>query len=216
MGLAAAIAANNTTMMTSCGRTHFIQRSVCSREAISSAIVPQLKYSLMSNPAVGRDPEATGAAPNSSFGDILSQFEQSHASPADSRGEGRAGTVIAVSGESVFVDIGMKIEGILPASEFRDKDGKIDIHTGDQVRVGITGRNEEGYYRLSKLKVQRPKDWAGLEKAFQEKRTIAGVVTAVVKGGLSVDIGVRERCRRDGKADRPGNHLQDHQGGCGR
>src|SRR5713226_5412485 len=146
VGLAAAIAANNTTMMTSCGRTHFIQRSVCSREAISSAIVPQLKYSLMSNPAVGRDPEATGAAPNSSFGDILSQFEQSHASPADSRGEGRAGTVIAVSGESVFVDIGMKIEGILPASEFRDKDGKIDIHTGDQVRVGITGRNEEGYY----------------------------------------------------------------------
>ena len=145
----------------------------------------------MSNPAVGRDPEATGAAPNSSFGDILSQFEQSHASPADSRGEGRAGTVIAVSGESVFVDIGMKIEGILPASEFRDKDGKIDIHAGDQVRVSITGRNEEGYYRLSKLKVQRPKDWAGLEKAFQEKRTIAGVVTAVVKGGLSVDIGVR-------------------------
>jgi len=164
---------------------------MCSREAISSAIVPQLKYSLMPNPAVGRDPEATGAEPNSTFGDILSQFEQSHASPADSRGEGRPGTVIGVSGDSVFVDIGMKIEGILPAAEFRDKDGKIDIHPGDQVRVGITGRNEEGYYKLSKLKVQRPKDWAGLEKAFQEKRTIAGVVSAVVKGGLSVDIGVR-------------------------
>ncbi len=57
--------------------------------------------------------------------------------------------------------------------------------------MGITGRNEEGYYRLSKLKVQRPKDWAGLEKAFQEKRAIAGVVSGVVKGGLSVDIGVR-------------------------
>jgi small subunit ribosomal protein S1 len=145
----------------------------------------------MSNPAVGRDPEATGTEPNSTFGDILSQFEQSHASPAEGRGEGRAGTVITVSGDSVLVDIGMKIEGILPASEFRDKDGKVDIHPGDQLRVGITGRNEEGYYRLSKLKVQRPKDWAGLEKAFQEKRTIAGVVSAVVKGGLSVDIGVR-------------------------
>ena len=175
----------------SCGRTHFIQRSVCSREAISSAIVPQLKYTLMSNPVVRRDSEAIGAEPNSTFGDILSQFEQSHASPADSRGEGRAGTVIAVSGESVFVDIGMKIEGIVPASEFRDKDGNVDIHPGDHLRVGITGRNEEGYYRLSKLKVQRPKDWAGLEKAFQEKRVIAGVVSAVVKGGLSVDIGVR-------------------------
>jgi len=145
----------------------------------------------MSNPVVGRDPEATGSEPNSTFGDILSQFEQSHATPADARGEGRAGTVIAVSGDSVFVDIGMKIEGILPASEFRDKDGNVDIHPGDHLRVGITGRNEEGYYRLSKLKVQRPKDWAGLEKAFQDKRVIAGVVSAVVKGGVSVDIGVR-------------------------
>ena len=145
----------------------------------------------MSNPVVGRDPEATGSEPNSTFGDILSQFERSHATPADARGEGRAGTVIAVSGDSVFVDIGMKIEGILPASEFRDKDGNVDIHPGDHLRVGITGRNEEGYYRLSKLKVQRPKDWAGLEKAFQDKRVIAGVVSAVVKGGVSVDIGVR-------------------------
>ena len=177
--------------MTSCGRTHFIHRSVSSLEAISSAIVAQLKDTLMSNPVVGRDPEATGSEPNSTFGDILSQFERSHATPADARGEGRAGTVIAVSGDSVFVDIGMKIEGILPASEFRDKDGNVDIHPGDHLRVGITGRNEEGYYRLSKLKVQRPKDWAGLEKAFQDKRVIAGVVSAVVKGGVSVDIGVR-------------------------
>jgi len=147
-------------------------------------------YSLMSNPAGRHDPEATGAEPNS-FGDILSQFEQAHASPDDGRGEGRPGTVIAVSGDVVFVDVGMKIEGILPIAEFRDKNGQIDIHPGDHLRVGINGRDEQGYYRLSKLKVQRPKDWAGLEKAFQEKRAIAGVVTAVVKGGLSVDIGVR-------------------------
>ena len=144
----------------------------------------------MPNPAVGRDPEATGAEPNS-FGDILSRFEQSHAAPAETRGEGRAGTVIAVSGDSVFVDVGLKIEGTLPVSEFRDKNGQIDIHPGDQLRVGINGRDEQGYYRLSKLKVQRPRDWAGLEKAFQEKRAIAGVVTAVIKGGLSVDVGVR-------------------------
>ena len=145
----------------------------------------------MSNPAVGRDPEAAGAEPSSSFGDILSQFEQAHASSAQPQGEGREGTVIAVSGDSVFVDIGLKIEGILPVSELRDKNGNVDIHPGDKLRVGITGRDAEGYYLLSKLKVQRPKDWAGLEKAFQEKRTIAGMVTAVVKGGLSVDVGVR-------------------------
>src|SRR5690242_6629045 len=145
----------------------------------------------MANPAVGRDPEATGAEQKSSFGDILTQFEQAHASPAKSHGDGRDGTVIAVTGDSVFVDIGMKIEGIVPAAEFRDKNGAVAVQPGDKLRVGITGRNEEGYYRLSKLKVQRPKDWAGLEKAFQEKRSIAGVVSAVIKGGVSVDVGVR-------------------------
>ncbi len=145
----------------------------------------------MANPVVGRDPEATGAEQKSSFGDILTQFEQAHASPAKSHGDGREGSVIAVTGDSVFVDIGMKIEGIVPAAEFRDKSGVVAIQPGDKLRVAITGRNDEGYYLLSKLKVQRPKDWAGLEKAFQEKRAIAGVVSGVVKGGLSVDIGVR-------------------------
>jgi small subunit ribosomal protein S1 len=139
----------------------------------------------MPNPVVSRHPEASGADSDASFGDILSQFEQAHASHtvADS---GREGIVIAVTGDSVLVDIGLKIEGVLPASEFRE-----GVHPGDKLRVAISGRNEEGYYRLSKLKVQRPRDWSGLEKAFQEKRAIAGVVSGVVKGGLSVDVGVR-------------------------
>jgi len=140
----------------------------------------------MPNPVVSRDPEATGTAPDSSFGDILSQFEQAHASPEQADNTGREGTVIAVTGDSVLVDIGWKIEGVLPLSEFRE-----GIHPGDKLRVGINGRNEEGYYRLSKLNVRRPKDWSGLEKAFQEKRAIAGVVSSAVKGGLSVDVGVR-------------------------
>ena len=140
----------------------------------------------MPNPAVSRDPEATGTAPDSSFGDILSQFEQAHASSAQPDNSGRDGTVIAVTADSVLVDIGLKIEGILPVSEFPE-----GIQPGDKLRVGINGRNEEGYYRLSKLKVQRPRDWSGLEKAFQEKRSIAGVVSSAVKGGLSVDVGVR-------------------------
>jgi len=139
----------------------------------------------MPNPVVSRHPEASGADSDASFGDILSQFEQAHASHTEAD-SGREGIVIAVTGDSVLVDIGLKIEGVLPASEFHE-----GIRPGDKLRVGINGRNEEGYYRLSKLKVQRPKDWSGLEKAFQEKRAIAGVVSGVVKGGLSVDVGVR-------------------------
>src|SRR5579862_5927355 len=139
----------------------------------------------MPNPVMSRNPEASGADSDSSFGDILSQFEQEHA-PRGEADSGREGVVIAIKGDSVLVDIGLKIEGVIPASEFRE-----GVHPGDKLRVGVNGRNEEGYYRLSKLKVQRPKDWSGLEKAFQEKRSIAGVVTGAIKGGLSVDVGVR-------------------------
>src|SRR5215467_9664674 len=193
-GRVAVKTANSTRSTTSCERTHRIQRSLDSGSA-KSLSYPRLcqneSKGLMSNPVVRRDPEATGAEPNSSFGDILNQFEQAHASPGMTRGDGREGTVIAVTGDSVFVDIGMKIEGIVPTSEFRDTSGAVAIQPGDKLRVAITGRNDEGYYRLSKLKVQRPKDWGGLEKAFQEKRAIAGVVSGLVKGGLNVDVGVR-------------------------
>ena len=62
---------------------------------------------------------------------------------------------------------------------------------GDKVQVTIKGRDPEGYYELTRGKVERPTDWASLEKAFAEKAIIVGTVTGVVKGGLSVDIGVR-------------------------
>jgi len=55
----------------------------------------------------------------------------------------------------------------------------------------VKGRDPEGYYELSRLKVELPKDWSALEQAFAEKTVILGTVTAVVKGGLSVDVGVR-------------------------
>src|ERR1017187_6068727 len=57
--------------------------------------------------------------------------------------------------------------------------------------VSIKGRGPEGYYELSRLKVERPKDWSSLEKAFADKVAIMGVISAVVKGGVSVDVGVR-------------------------
>ncbi|PYT31686.1 MAG: 30S ribosomal protein S1 [Acidobacteria bacterium] len=145
----------------------------------------------MNNSTARRDPDATGVESQSSFGELLSQYEQSHRAAPGGGNSAREGTIIAISGDSIFVDIGLKTEGILPAAELRDKAGSITLSRGDKVHVGITGRDQEGYYLLSRLKVQRPKDWASLEKAFAEKRTIAGTVTGVVKGGLSVDVGVR-------------------------
>ncbi len=124
-----------------------------------------------------------------SFDKILLQYEQTHSrrSPDDSRQI--SGTVIAVSADSVFVDIGYKTEGVLPLALFQSANETIE--PGAKLLVSVKGRNEEGYYELSRLRVEQPKDWTSLEQSFADRSVIAGTVTAVVKGGLSVDVGVR-------------------------
>lgn len=126
-----------------------------------------------------------------SFGDILSEYEQSH-SHRPGEGQGMAATVVALTPDNAVLDIGMKTEGVIPVSDLpRDDDGAPAVKPGDTLQVSIKGRNNEGYYQLSLIKVERPKDWSALEKAFAAKTPIGGVVTGVVKGGLSVDVGVR-------------------------
>src|SRR5712692_2618926 len=124
-----------------------------------------------------------------SFKDILSQFEQSKSRKPGEAGQGREGTVISVTVDSVLVDFGFKTEGILPLATFQNA-GET-VQPGDKLLVSVKGRDPEGYYELTRGKVERPKDWASLEKAFADKETIVGTVTGVVKGGLSVDVGVR-------------------------
>lgn len=141
----------------------------------------------MSNPNIPESQPTTD--PNESFDEIFSQYEQSHSRSIEEGGKGLEGTVIAVSSESVFLDIGLKTEGILPLAAFQNA-GEM-VKPGDKLRVTIKGRDPEGYYELSRSRVERPRDWSALEKAFADKATIVGTVTGVVKGGLSVDVGVR-------------------------
>lgn len=134
----------------------------------------------------------TAPEQGASFGDILSEFEQAHTRKKDEEGQGIEATVVSVTPEAVLFDIGLKTEGIIPAADLRDEQGELPVRAGDKVFVARTGgRDQEGYYLLSKIHVERPKDWSGLQKAFDEKTAIAGTVSAVVKGGVSVDIGVR-------------------------
>jgi len=123
-----------------------------------------------------------------SFADLLSQFERSKPRQT-AQGQQITGTVIAVSADTVFVDIGFKSEGILPLSIFTGKDASVSI--GDKLPVSVKGRNPEGFYDLSRIRVEQPKDWEAMEKAFAEKAVIVGTVTAFVKGGLTVDVGLR-------------------------
>ena len=121
-----------------------------------------------------------------SFGDILSQFQKSHSRKTEGSRQLQA-TVLSVTDESVFFDIGYKSEGILPVAALQGETMK----AGDKVLVTVKGRDPDGFYELSRFKVERPTDWTAFEKAFADKSSILGTVTAVVKGGFSVDVGIR-------------------------
>jgi len=139
----------------------------------------------MSNPNIPESPVVS--EPSDSFGNILSQFEQNH---TVKRAEGtREGIVVSVSADSVVLDVGLKTEGVLPLAELQKH--RASVTPGDRLAVTIKGRDPEGYYELTLSKAARPTDWAALERAFANKTTIVGTVTGVVKGGLSVDVGVR-------------------------
>ncbi|HEV2213836.1 MAG TPA: 30S ribosomal protein S1 [Terracidiphilus sp.] len=125
--------------------------------------------------------------PVESFADLLRDFEKSHAHKSDGNARQIQATVLSVSPEQVFLDIGYKVEGVLPLAAF----GNQAVKPGDTVAVSVKGRNEEGYYELSRFRVAQPRDWSALEAAYAQKLPVVGTVTAVVKGGLSVDVGVR-------------------------
>src|SRR5690348_2268374 len=133
------------------------------------------------NPEIQATPETT-----ESFGDILSNFPKTHSRKTENTRQ-LEGTVIALTPEAVFFDIGFKSEGILPLAALQGE----TLKAGDKALVTVKGRDLDGYYELSRFKVERPMDWSALEKAFAERSAVLGTVTAQVKGGFSVDVGVR-------------------------
>ena len=151
------------------------------------------------------DPQEEGGGPaDSSFADILNEFESASraarpaAPAAKGKGKGkrpappsRRGTVVGVSSDYVLVDYGDKSEGMIPASDLLDAQGNLSVKRGDTFDVAITGFNPDGMATLSRVTGPRPRDWEGLTRAFENKEIIAGRVSAVVKGGLTVDVGTR-------------------------
>jgi small subunit ribosomal protein S1 len=127
--------------------------------------------------------------PEESFADLLSAFESSHSHKSEPGAKQLQGTVVSLSAEQVFLDIGYKTEGVLPRSAFENN--AEGLQPGDSFPVSVTGRNTEHYYELSRFKVAQPRDWSALEAAFADKTAVVGTVTELVKGGLRVDVGVR-------------------------
>jgi small subunit ribosomal protein S1 len=102
------------------------------------------------------------------------------------------GTAIAIEGDWVTVDVGYKAEGRINLREFRNEEGELTLAVGDSIDVYLGHMNEEdGELHLSKEKADLMKAWDEVAKAVENNETVSGQIIARVKGGLSVDIGVK-------------------------
>src|ERR1700757_3231986 len=119
---------------------------------------------------------------------IQMQDVMSKAMPDFREGSIIKGRILELRPREVLVDIGYKSEGAIPLSEFDDSE---DLQVGDEVEVLILRlENEEGSVILSKEKAAYRQNWEKIVKVFQGDGLIKGKVKAVVKGGLTVNIGV--------------------------
>lgn len=131
-------------------------------------------------------------APEEDFAALLRENDRDRAAAVDRSGGNKQidATVVAITADMVFLDIGYKVEGILPLGTFGDAPPDV----GDKVRVAVKGRDIDGYYQLTRQRSQgpaAPRDYSSLEEAFEAGGSVSGTVTGVVKGGLTVDIGMR-------------------------
>ena len=101
------------------------------------------------------------------------------------------GTVVKITDKHVVVDIGLKSEGLIPLDQVVDHNGTPKFNIGDQVEVVVEREESEGGYLVSYEKAQRNKIWDKLEEACNTKTPITGTVVSRVKGGLTVDIGIK-------------------------
>ncbi len=102
-----------------------------------------------------------------------------------------SGTVIKITDKHVVVDIGLKSEGLIPLEQVLDINGAPKFKAGDVVEVVVEREEAEGGYLVSYEKALRHKVWDKLEEAANTKTPVKGMVLGRVKGGLTVDIGIK-------------------------
>ena len=99
------------------------------------------------------------------------------------------GTVVSIDKDIVLVDAGLKSESAIPAEQFKNAEGELEIAIGDEVDVALDAV-EDGFGEtiLSREKAKRHEAWVELEKAYDDKATIKGVINGKVKGGFTVEV----------------------------
>jgi len=131
-----------------------------------------------------------GQKPADDMESLMDMYEESFKRFAE--GAVVTGRIISVDKDHVLVDIGYKSEGQIRTQEFMDEDGNLNANVGDPVDVMVEWwDDEEERVVLSKEKAAKVKVWEEIKKAYDEERTVEGVIINRVKGGFSVDIGVQ-------------------------
>jgi small subunit ribosomal protein S1 len=111
-----------------------------------------------------------------------------------------SGTVVKQTEKYLVVDVGLKSEGLVPLEQVLDHTGAVKFAPGDVIEVVIEREEPEGGYLVSFERAQRLRVWDTIEKAAADKTPMVGTVVSRVKGGVTVDIGL--------KAFLPGSQLE--------
>ena len=99
------------------------------------------------------------------------------------------GTVVSIDNGYVLVDAGLKSESSIPAEQFKNSAGELEVEVGDEVDVALDSVEDGfGETQLSREKAKRHEAWIELEKAYDDQATVLGVINGKVKGGFTVEI----------------------------
>ena len=116
-------------------------------------------------------------------------FEESIAAEQMQPGSIIHAKVVEIRDDFVIVNAGLKSEGVIPASQFKNEDGELEISEGDEVEVALDAVEDGfGETRLSREKAKRARTWNKLEEAFEQGEIVNGHLSGKVKGGFTVDI----------------------------
>ena len=154
--------------------------------------------------AAESEPATMATESGEDFSAALEAFEREQAAEAaavEAYGDKIvSSTVIKQTEKHLVVDVGLKSEGLVPLDQVTDHTGAVKFKPGDVIEVVIEREEPEGGYLVSYERAQRLRVWDSIEKAATEKTPVKGTVVSRVKGGLTVDIGI--------KAFLPGSQLE--------
>jgi small subunit ribosomal protein S1 len=170
----------------------------------TSASVVETPAPLAPAPAVAAHAPSHSGEPADDFSQALAAFEREQAAEAaavEAYGDKIvSGKVEKQTEKYLVIDVGLKSEGLVPLEQVVDHTGAVKFQPGDIIDVVIEREEAEGGYLVSYEKAQRFRVWDTIEKAANDKTPITGTVVSRVKGGLTVDIGM--------KAFLPGSQLE--------